>query len=78
MNLSRKIILAGLLASVAACAPKPPPPHPPLPQLMPMLPPPRQPQRTRFKYQESMSSRARSAESRDPSIPPPIGGLQSG
>ncbi|MBA3942640.1 MAG: hypothetical protein C0520_15650 [Sphingopyxis sp.] len=31
MNLSRKIILAGLLASVAACAPKPPPPPPPPP-----------------------------------------------
>src|SRR3546814_1415933 len=29
MNLSRKIIVAGLLASVAACAPKPPPPPPP-------------------------------------------------
>lgn len=31
MNLSRKIIVAGLLASVAACAPKPPPPPPPPP-----------------------------------------------
>ncbi len=31
MNFSRKIILAGLLASVAACAPKPPPPPPPPP-----------------------------------------------
>ena len=31
MKLSRKIIMAGLLASVAACAPKPPPPPPPPP-----------------------------------------------
>ena len=31
MNLSRKIVVAGLLASVAACAPKPPPPPPPPP-----------------------------------------------
>ena len=31
MNLSRKIIVIGLLASVAACAPKPPPPPPPPP-----------------------------------------------
>src|SRR3546814_6999564 len=31
MNLSRKIIVVGLLASVAACAPKPPPPPPPPP-----------------------------------------------
>lgn len=31
MNLSRKIVIIGLLASVAACAPKPPPPPPPPP-----------------------------------------------
>ncbi|PZQ23127.1 MAG: hypothetical protein DI569_05765 [Sphingopyxis macrogoltabida] len=31
MNVSRKIVLAGLLATVAACAPKPPPPAPPPP-----------------------------------------------
>lgn len=31
MNLSRKIMVVGLLASVAACAPKPPPPPPPPP-----------------------------------------------
>lgn len=31
MNLSRKIIMAGLLTSVAACAPTPPPPPPPPP-----------------------------------------------
>lgn len=37
MNLSRKIILAGLLASVAACAPKPPPPPPPPPPAPPVV-----------------------------------------
>lgn len=35
MNLSRKIIVAVLLASVAACAPKPPPPPPPPPPAPP-------------------------------------------
>lgn len=35
MNLLRKIIVAGLLASVAACAPKPPPPPPPPPPAPP-------------------------------------------
>lgn len=43
MNLSRKIILAGLLASVAACAPKaptpPPPPPPPPPPVVIAIPP---------------------------------------
>ena len=40
MNLSRKIIIAGLLASVAACAPKPvaPPPPPPKPVVV-VIPP---------------------------------------
>lgn len=41
MNLSRKIILIGLLASVAACAPKPvepPPPPPPVPVVIPPRP----------------------------------------
>lgn len=40
MNLSRKIIVAGLLASVAACAPKPPPPapRPPAPPVV-VIPP---------------------------------------
>jgi hypothetical protein len=37
MNLSRKIIVAGLLASVAACAPKPPPPPPPPPPAPPVV-----------------------------------------
>ncbi|WP_338426078.1 hypothetical protein [Sphingopyxis kveilinensis] len=37
MNLSRKIVLAGLLASVAACAPKPPPPPPPPPPAPPVV-----------------------------------------
>lgn len=41
MNLSRKIILAGLLASVAACAPKPPPPPPPPPPPVVIVVPPR-------------------------------------
>lgn len=43
MNLSRKIILAGLLASVAACAPKPvaPPPPPPAPPPVVIVIPPR-------------------------------------
>lgn len=41
MNLSRKIIVAGLLASVAACAPKapPPPPPPPPPPVAVVVPP---------------------------------------
>lgn len=41
MNLSRKIIVAGLLASVAACAPKPvaPPPPPPPPPVTIVIPP---------------------------------------
>lgn len=41
MNLSRKIIVVGLLASVAACAPKPvapPPPPPPVPVVI-VVPP---------------------------------------
>lgn len=40
MNLSRKIILMGLLATVAACAPKapPPPPPPPEPEVIPPRP----------------------------------------
>lgn len=37
MNLSRKIVVAGLLASVAACAPKPPPPAPPRPPAPPVV-----------------------------------------
>lgn len=37
MNLSRKIIVAGLLASVAACAPKPLPPPPPPPPAPPVV-----------------------------------------
>jgi hypothetical protein len=37
MKLSRKIILAGLLASAAACAPKPPPPPPPPPPAPPVV-----------------------------------------
>ena len=42
MNVSRKIILAGLLASVAACAPKPvAPPPPPPPAPVPIVIPPR-------------------------------------
>ncbi|HKX89637.1 MAG TPA: hypothetical protein VJM13_10540 [Sphingopyxis sp.] len=41
MNLSRKIIVAGLLASVAACAPKPPPPPPPPPPPVAIVIPPR-------------------------------------
>ncbi|AJA09775.1 hypothetical protein SKP52_14455 [Sphingopyxis fribergensis] len=41
MNLSRKIIVAGLLASVAACAPKPPPPPPPPPPPVVVVIPPR-------------------------------------
>jgi len=41
MNLSRKIIVAGLLASVAACAPKPPPPPPPPPPPVVIVIPPR-------------------------------------
>lgn len=43
MNLSRKIIVAGLLASVAACAPKPPPPapRPPAPPPVAIVIPPR-------------------------------------
>lgn len=41
MNLSRKIIVAGLLASVAACAPKPPPPPPPPPPPVVIVVPPR-------------------------------------
>lgn len=43
MNLSRKIIVAGLLASVAACAPKPvaPPPPPPAPPPVAIVIPPR-------------------------------------
>ncbi|MDZ3833027.1 MAG: hypothetical protein U0S50_14600 [Sphingopyxis sp.] len=41
MNLSRKIIVAGLLVSVAACAPKPapPPPPPPPPPVVIVVPP---------------------------------------
>jgi hypothetical protein len=40
MNLSRKVIVAGLLASVAACAPKPaPPPPPPPPAVVITIPP---------------------------------------
>ncbi|WP_235303492.1 hypothetical protein [Sphingopyxis sp. MWB1] len=39
MNLSRKIIIAGLLATVAACAPKPPPPPPPPPPEPEVIPP---------------------------------------
>lgn len=41
MNLSRKIIVVGLLASVAACAPKPvaPPPPPPPPPVVIVIPP---------------------------------------
>lgn len=41
MNVSRKIILAGLLASVAACAPAPvpPPPPPPPPPVAVVIPP---------------------------------------
>lgn len=41
MNVSRKIIVAGLLASVAACAPKPvaPPPPPPPPPVVVVIPP---------------------------------------
>lgn len=41
MNVSRKIIVAGLLASVAACAPKPvaPPPPPPPPPVAIVIPP---------------------------------------
>lgn len=40
MNLSRKIIVAGLLASVAACAPKPvAPPPPPPPPVAIVIPP---------------------------------------
>jgi hypothetical protein len=41
MKLSRKIIMAGLLASVAACAPKPPPPPPPPPPPITVVIPPR-------------------------------------
>jgi hypothetical protein len=41
MNMSRKIIVAGLLASVAACAPKPPPPPPPPPPPVAIVIPPR-------------------------------------
>jgi len=41
MNLSRKIIVAGLLASVAACAPKPPPTPPPPPVPVVIVVPPR-------------------------------------
>jgi len=37
MNLSRKIIAIGLLASVAACAPTPPPPPPPPPPEPPVI-----------------------------------------
>jgi hypothetical protein len=41
MNVSRKIIVAGLLASVTACAPKPvaPPPPPPPPPVTVVIPP---------------------------------------
>lgn len=39
MNLSRKIIMVGLLASVAACAPKTPPPSPPPPPVAIIIPP---------------------------------------
>lgn len=41
MSLSRKIIVVGLLASVAACAPKPPPPPPPPPEPPVIIVPPR-------------------------------------
>ncbi|WP_428679376.1 hypothetical protein [Sphingopyxis sp.] len=41
MNLSRKIIIAGLLASVAACAPKPVAPPPPPPKPVAIIIPPR-------------------------------------
>ncbi len=41
MKLSRKIIVVGLLASVAACAPKPPPPPPPPPPPVVIVIPPR-------------------------------------
>ncbi|WP_374526312.1 hypothetical protein [Sphingopyxis sp.] len=41
MKLSRKIIAAGLLASVAACAPKTPPPSPPPPPPVAIVIPPR-------------------------------------
>ncbi len=41
MTMSRKIIMAGLLASVAACAPKPPPPPPPPPPPVQIVIPPR-------------------------------------
>lgn len=41
MNLSRKIVVAVLLASVAACAPKPPPPPPPPPPPVVVVIPPR-------------------------------------
>ncbi len=41
MTMSRKIIVAGLLASVAACAPKPPPPPPPPPPPVAIVIPPR-------------------------------------
>ena len=41
MNLSRKIIVVGLLASVAACAPKPVAPPPPPPEPVAVVIPPR-------------------------------------
>lgn len=41
MKLSRKIIVAGLLTSVAACAPKPVPPPPPPPEPVVIIVPPR-------------------------------------
>lgn len=41
MNLSRKIVVAGLLASVAACAPKAPAPSPPPPTPVAVVVPPR-------------------------------------
>src|SRR3546814_9951749 len=41
MNSSRKIMVVGLLASVAACAPKPPPPPPPPPEPVDIVVPPR-------------------------------------
>ena len=41
MNLSRKIIVAGLLASVAACTKAPPPPPPPPPPPVVIVVPPR-------------------------------------
>ncbi|MBB5706371.1 hypothetical protein [Sphingopyxis panaciterrulae] len=41
MNSSRKIMVVGLLASVAACAPKPPPPPPPPPEPVVIVVPPR-------------------------------------